>query len=359
MVQPAVVREPLKFKSILQSKIWGGDGLHRVLGKGQASDTDIGESWELSDRDDNANLIAGGTFSGRNLRELFSVHARDILGSQYSPTLARFPLLYKFIYAKDNLSVQVHPGEDSPLGESKTECWYILEAPRDAELILGIAGNGDRASILAALRTRECGTVLNRVPVKAGDMFFIPAGTVHAITAGLLLYEVQQNSDTTFRLYDWGRTDAAGKPRALHVSESEQVIDLRAHDKHRIAPLTIRRATHEEEFLVACRHFAVVRYSQCRGAVPLANKERFRVLTCIAGAFELAWDGGQPMAVGLGETVLVPAACAHPKFRETAPDSSLLASFLPVLGEEIYAPLKAAGYTDAEIKDLGGLEGLP
>ncbi|MDB5102586.1 MAG: mannose-6-phosphate isomerase, class [Fibrobacteres bacterium] len=359
MVQPAVVREPLKFKSILQSKIWGGEGLHRVLGKGRPSDTDIGESWELSDRDDNASVIAGGSFSGRNLRDLFSVHARDILGSQYMPSLARFPLLYKFIFARENLSVQVHPGEDSPLGEAKTECWYILEAPAGAELILGISGSGDRDQVLAALRTRECRTVLNKVPVKAGDMFFIPAGTVHAITAGLLLYEVQQNSDTTFRLYDWDRLDPSGKPRALHSAESEQVIDLRRHDKHRIPPLLIRRPTHEEEFRVACRHFAVTRLSKVRGAVPLGNGERFRVLTCIAGAFEIGWDGGQPMGIGLGETVLVPAACPHPRIRETAPDSSLLVSFLPVISEEIDAPLKAAGYGDTEIRDLGGLEGLP
>ncbi len=358
MVQPAVVREPLKFKSILQSKIWGGDGLYRVLGKGDADDSDVGESWELSDRDDNASVIAGGTFTGRNLRDLFSVHARDILGSQYSPALARFPLLYKFIFAKDNLSVQVHPGEDSPLGESKTECWYILEAPKGAELILGMAGTGDREKTLATLRSKECRTVLNKVPVQAGDMFFIPAGTVHAITAGLLLYEVQQNSDTTFRLYDWDRVDAAGKPRALHLQESEQVIDLRSHDKHRIAPLVLRRSTHEEEYRVACRHFAVVKYSHCLGAIALANQGRFRVLTCISGAFELGWDGGQTMGVSLGETVLIPAACAHPKIREAIPDSSLLVSYLPVLEDEIFAPLRAAGYSDAEIKGLGGLEGL-
>ncbi|MDQ3001869.1 MAG: class I mannose-6-phosphate isomerase [Fibrobacterota bacterium] len=359
MVQPAVVREPLKFKSILQSKIWGGDGLYRVLGKGAAAEKDMGESWELSDRDDNASVISSGTFAGRNLRELFSVHARDILGSQYSPTLARFPLLYKFIYARENLSVQVHPGDGSSLGESKTECWYILDAPKDAELILGIAGDGNREDILAALRTKECQSVLNKVPVTTGDMFFIPAGTVHAITAGLLLYEVQQNSDTTFRLYDWDRMDPEGKPRQLHLRESEQVLDLRRHDKHRIPPLLIKRATHEEEFRVACRHFAVVRLSKCQGAIALGNQERFRVLTCISGGFELAWDGGQAMAIGLGETVLVPAACGNPKIREAIPDSTMLLSFIPVLGEEVYAPLKAAGYTDQEIRDLGGLEGLP
>lgn len=358
MVQPAVVREPLKLKPILQSRLWGGDGLHRLLAKGDASDSDIGESWELSDREDNATGIAGGTFAGKNLREIIAIHARDILGSQYQPAQSRFPLLHKFIYARENLSVQVHPGEDSPLGESKTECWYILAAPENAELILGIAGEGDREQVLAALRTRECGKVLNRVPVRSGDMFFIPAGTVHAITAGLLLYEVQQNSDTTFRLYDWDRLDASGKPRALHLDESAQVIDLRRHGKHRIPPMAIKRATHVEEFRVACRHFAVTRLSGMRGAVPLANGDRFRVLTCIHGGFEIAWAGGQSMAIGLGETVLVPAACRNPRLRETGPDSELLVSFLPELEAEVFAPLRAAGYSDAEIRDLGGLEGL-
>jgi mannose-6-phosphate isomerase len=357
MVQPAIVREPLKFRPILQSKIWGGDGLHRVLGKGPAGLADLGESWELSDRDDNASVVATGTFAGANLRDLFSVHARDLLGSQYSPTLPRFPLLYKFIHAKENLSVQVHPGEGSPLGDAKTECWYILEAPPGAELILGIAGDGDRARTLSALRTSACGEVLNRVPARPGDLFFIPAGTVHAITAGLILYEVQQNSDTTFRLYDWDRTDAAGRPRALHIAEAEQVIDLRRHAKHRIAPLTIKRATHAEEFRVACAYFALARWSGLQGAVPLNPNGRFRVLTCVAGAFELGWDGGT-LPIAKGDTVLVPAACAHPRLRETQAGGEMLISWIPVIGAEIYAPLRAAGYTDEEIRDLGGLEGL-
>jgi mannose-6-phosphate isomerase len=358
MVQPAIVREPLKFKPLIQSRLWGGDGLYRLLGKGGPADKDMGESWELSDRDDNASVITNGAFSGRNLREVFSIHARDILGSQYSPSLARFPLLYKFIYARENLSVQVHPGENSPLGESKTECWYILDAPPGAELILGIAGSGDREAIMAALRTKECRSVLNKVPVRSGDMFFIPAGTVHAITAGLLLYEVQQNSDTTFRLYDWDRVDPSGKPRQLHLRESEQVIDLRRHDKHRIEPMVLTHAGHAEEYLVACRHFVVVKLSGCARPIPLGNRERFRVLTCISGAFEISWDGGQSLSFGLGETLLVPAACPNPKLQETAPASSLLSSFLPELEEDVFAPLRAGGYADKDIRELGGLEGL-
>jgi len=358
MVQPAEVREPLKFKPILQSKIWGGDGLYRVLRKGQPTDKDIGESWELSDREDNATVVAAGSFTGQSMRDLFTRHARDLLGQQYSPTLPCFPLLFKFIYAREHLSVQVHPGAGSPLGEAKTECWYILEAPPEGELILGVAGDGDREKTLAALATSECRGVLNRVRVRPGDLLFIPAGTVHAITAGLLLYEVQQNSDTTFRLYDWDRVDASGKPRQLHVRESGQVLDLRRHDKHRIAPLLLRRPTHDEEFRVACAYFAVVKYSRCSGAIPIANGDRFRVLTCIRGGFEIGWDAGLTLPFGLGDTVLIPASCAHAKIRETEPGSEFLASFIPDLMEEVFAPLRAAGYADEEIRELGGLEGL-
>ena len=280
MVQPTEVREPLKFKPILQAKIWGGDGLYRVLRKGTDSDKDMGEAWELSDREGESTLVAIGSFAGQSFKDLFARHARDILGQQYLPSRANFPLLYKFIYAREPLSVQVHPGEGSSLGEAKTECWYILEAPPGSELILGVAGDGDREKILSALATSECMSVLNRVPVKVGDLFFIPAGTVHAITAGLLLYEVQQNSDTTFRLYDWDRVDAKGKPRPLHIQESAQVLDLRRHDKHRISPLLLSYASHDEQVLVACPFFAIIKFSRCTDFVPVTTTPRFRVLTC-------------------------------------------------------------------------------
>ena len=358
MVQPATVREPLKFKPILQARIWGGDGLHRLLGKGPAESRDIGESWELSDREGNASVAASGSFSGRDLRELFAGHARDILGDQYSPTLSRFPLLYKFIQARENLSVQVHPGEGSPLGEAKTECWYILDAPPGGELILGLAGKGTREETLAALAGKDCLSVLNRIPVHAGDLFFIPAGTVHAITAGLLLYEVQQNSDATFRLYDWDRRDASGKSRPLHLQESAQVIDFRRHDRHRVPPLGISLPTHREDFLTACRHFALVKYTGVKEEIPLAGRYRFRVLTCVQGGFEIAWPGGV-MPLDLGETVLLPAACPDARLREIRPHSQAIVSFLPLLDEEIIMPLRQAGHSDRDISALGGIDGLP
>lgn len=357
MVKPASVNEPLKFKAILQSRIWGGDGLFHRLGKGSAGG-DIGESWELSDREGAATVVAEGPFAGQDLRDLFSRHARDILGSQFTPALSQFPLLYKFIYARDSLSVQVHPGEGSPLGESKTECWYILDAPEGAHLILGLAGGGDRAATVKALASKECLSVLNKVPVKSGDLFFIPAGTVHAITAGLLLYEVQQNSDTTFRLYDWDRVDSSGMPRPLHVDKAAQVIDFRVHGKHRIAPLALPRTGRKEEVLVACRHFAIVRHSGCRQEALLGPGGRFRVVTSMRGAFTLAWESGT-CALGLGETALIPAACSGPRLVETVPGSEALASFIPDLGEEIVAPLLAAGHSREAVRDLSGVDGLP
>ena len=356
MVQPATVREPLKFKPILQSRLWGGDGLFHRLGKGTAGQDAIGESWELSDREGSASVVSDGPFAGQNLRDLFSRHARDILGDQYVPSLSQFPLLYKFIFARENLSVQVHPGEGSPLGESKTECWYILDAPEDAQLILGMAGDGNREAALEALTSRDCLSVLNKVPVKAGDMFFIPAGTVHAITAGLLLYEVQQNSDTTFRLYDWDRVDASGKPRPLHVKEAAQVIDFRSHGKHGIRPLALPRDNHREEILVACRHFAISRLRNCRQEASLGGGGRFRVVTAMRGAFTLHWDGGS-CALGLGETSLIPAACPNPRLSETVPGSEVLASFIPEIREEIVDPLLAAGHSPEAIRDLGGIDG--
>ena len=357
MVQPATVREPLKFKPILQARIWGGDGLYRILGKGGPEDKDIGESWELSDRDHNASVVSGGAFAGQNLKDIYARHARDILGSQFSLSWPRFPLLYKFISARENLSVQVHPGPGSPLGEAKTECWYILDAPPGASLILGLSGEGDKKTVLAALQSKECQSALNRIPAKPGDLFFIPAGTVHAITAGMLLYEVQQNSDTTFRIYDWDRVDASGKSRPLHVQQSAQVIDFRRHEKHRILPLALERDSHREEFLAACGYFALVKLSRFQASIPLKNHGRFRVLTCVRGAFEL-WDDGAAMPIALGETVLLPAACPNLRLRETAPGSEIIASFIPRLQADVIAPLLTAGYSPQAIRDLGGIDGL-
>src|SRR5215217_7384476 len=245
----------LKFEPVLLPKPWGGEALWRRLGKGRAEDARMGESWELSDRAEAATSVAEGPFAGRTLQDLLAGNASALLGEALLPTHpagfaeaaepqagARFPLLYKFISARDKLSVQAHPGSGSPLGEAKTECWYVVEAAPGSEIIVGVRGGKnpeERARTLALLRSPQCETALRHLPCRPGDVFYIPAGTVHAITEGLLLYELQQNSDTTFRLYDWGRVDAEGRPRALHVEEAGRVADLEEREGYKIPPLAI------------------------------------------------------------------------------------------------------------------------
>lgn len=343
---------------VVQDKLWGGDGLWRHLRKGEASQTQAGESWELSDRPEAATVVAKGRFAGLSLSQLIAKAGPALMGSQWKP--GAFPLLYKFIYAREALSVQVHPGEGSPLGEAKTECWYIVAAPENAELIVGVSQDLPREAMATALASSSCHEVLRREKVKAGDLLFIPAGTVHAITAGLLIYELQQNSDTTFRLYDWGRVDASGKPRELHVQKATQVMDLRVHDRHKIAPLrmpTVADAACVVDARVACAFFALWHCHSFTKPFKLKMPNRMRVVSVLRGAFALEWPGGT-LELSLGETALLPADLAEAVFAPQDDASELLVSAIPDLQSEIIAPLREAGHGDAAIAALGGLEGL-
>lgn len=382
---PAKADYPLLFSPLLQSKIWGGDGLWRFLRKGPESQTDLGESWELSDQEPELSVVRNGPLAGRTLRDLVLAQGREILGRDggdadaAAPGIsASFPLLYKFIYARDKLSVQVHPGEGSPLGKAKTECWHIVHAPEGAGIIVGLSKAAPREAVLAALQSKDCATVLNRIPIRSGDTLFIPAGTVHAITEGLLIYEVQQSSDTTFRLYDWDRLDDKGRPRALHLKESAQVIDYVVHDLHRIEPLRIERPSHREEFLTACPFFLLKKIHRMKDTVSLEIPGRFRVATCLRGSvrIERAEEGGTGRAPGSrsdagvpgeavtgvrllqGETALLPASLGKAFLRAENPEAEILLSMEPDLEGEVVAPLREAGYSAAEIDALGGYYGI-
>lgn len=371
----------LTFRAVLHSKPWGGDALWHRLGKGQPTDTHMGESWELSDRPEGMSTVSGGPLAGRTLRDLLATDGAAILGDVRgdggdgsdggmrdnraehagSPHVSgdvSFPLLYKFIAAREKLSVQVHPGADSPLGEAKTECWYVVDAAPDASLIVGVSPGGrTRDETLALLRSPDCETVLQRLPARPGDTFFIPAGTVHAITEGLLLYELQQNSDTTFRLYDWGRVDAAGNPRALHLDEAAQVSDTTPREGYHIAPLRVPRATHDEDFLVACKYFALTKWRGFKAPAMLLTEGRFRVVTVAAGAVTLRDAQGRVTPASRGDTLLVPA-CHATVIIEATPDAELLVSFVPDLERAVRAPLRAAGHADAAIDALSGPRGV-
>jgi mannose-6-phosphate isomerase len=349
--------QPIKFQPLLLDKIWGGAKLYNLLNKGEATNSSIGESWEVSDNDTAQSLVEGGPFHGQSFRNLFQSNKEAILGRHVTVNFPRFPLLYKFIDATDDLSVQVHPGEGSPLGDSKTETWVVVDAEKDSKIIVGISSHKDSRDILEDLKTTRARSVLNQIPVKAGDVLFIPAGTVHAITKGLVIYEVQQNSDTTFRLYDWDRQDNNGNPRQLHINEAAQVIDYTVHDNHKIQPLTIHSDQCEISYLVACKHFLLQTYTCFEAPIMLPDRGSFTVLTCMNGNFSLR-NKDSDVSVNHGESVLIPAVCQELCLEASSYDTSIIASFIPDINKDIIMPLKQAGYSGEDINKLGGRTGL-
>ncbi len=297
--------------------------------------------------------VVEGPFAGKNLKDIVALNGEELFGQPASSSV--FPLLYKFIYAREKLSVQVHPDPGSALGESKTECWYVVDAAPGAELIVGVSRHGrSREDILAALKSSHCEEVLRRWPAKRGDVFFIPAGTVHAITEGLLLYEVQQNSDTTFRLYDWGRVDGQGNPRPLHVEQAAEVADLEEREGYKIEPLRVLRESHSEGYLVACPYFALVKWHGFRERASLEMPRKFCVVSVVSGSFEATTEDGQGTALQLGDTMLIPASQERIHLEQMMPHSELILSFVPDLQTDIRAPLQTAGYSDGQIQRIFG-----
>ena len=226
---------PTIFEPIFKKKVWGGRNLEALYGKRLPPVVNIGESWEISDRDDDQSAIANGPFAGRTLGWLMREHGAEVLGSSTAAPGNRFPLLCKILDARDRLSLQVHPraradrsGEplDDARIQPKSEMWYIAAAEPGAELFVGLRRGTTRASFADAIREGRVANCFHRIEVRAGDVMFLPSGRVHGIGAGLVIFEIQQNSDTTYRVYDWDRLGDDGNPRELHVSQSLANIDF-------------------------------------------------------------------------------------------------------------------------------------
>ncbi|MCX7861876.1 MAG: class I mannose-6-phosphate isomerase [Bacteroidales bacterium] len=220
---------PIKFEPIFFEKIWGGSRLRSILNKNTISNK-IGESWEISAVEDNISLVAEGFLKGNSLTELVEVYMGDLVGEKvYQKYGLEFPLLIKFIDAHDDLSIQVHPNDevakDRHHAWGKTEMWYVVDAEPDSYIYLGFNKDLSKEEFLNHLNHNTITAVLNKIPARKGDVFFIPAGRIHAIGKGVLLAEIQQTSDITYRVYDWNRKDEKGNPRELHIEEALDVID--------------------------------------------------------------------------------------------------------------------------------------
>lgn len=220
----------LHFEPQYHSRVWGGRRLDTVLGRDLPTDKPVGESWELVDRTEHQSVVAVGAHAGTTLHELWSRHRAEVFGVPYlSMTDERFPLLIKILDCTDDLSIQVHPpaGVAPQLGgEPKTEMWFVADAGPDARLFAGVRAGVSRASFEQALQQGTVADQVHALPARAGDSLFVPSGRVHALGAGLLVYEIQQSSDTTYRVFDWNRIGLDGKLRQLHIEESLQCIDF-------------------------------------------------------------------------------------------------------------------------------------
>lgn len=216
---------PLRFEPIIKDKIWGGRKLKQVLGKGESECA--GESWELSGVKGNQSVVANGPLKGRKIDQLIDDYKAILVGNKVYETFGnRFPLLIKFIDAQEDLSIQVHPNDSQSGGEGKTEMWYILDADPHARLLSGFNRHVEKAMLKESIRQSNFESYMNNIPVRAGDTFLIEANQVHSIGAGVLLVEIQQTSDITYRIYDFNRKDDQGNKRELHVNKAFEVMDF-------------------------------------------------------------------------------------------------------------------------------------
>lgn len=349
-MEARVIGYPLLLRPSYDEKIWGGRRLERLLGKALPADVPVGESLESGD----AALVLNGPLAGRALGELARTHGAALLGERglaASRPHGDFPLLVKFIDASDILSVQVHPDDArAPEGRrGKTEAWHVVAAEPGAELITGLSAAHEPEALRAAIAGGSLAELLERRVVAPGDTLLVRAGTLHAIGAGVLLYEVQQNSDLTYRFYDWERRDAAGRPRELHLEQG--LGALRA--EQRAQPVAALTLDENRALLAACRYFALERWT-VRGRAELPpTPGTFRLLSVIEGAVELR-VGETTIMIQRGETVLLPADLPAALFEGEA---TVLVSFIPNLERDVVAPLRRAGHPAEAIARLDGGSG--
>ena len=289
---------PLKLRPALHAKVWGGRRLASLMRKSLPTAGPFGESWELHD----SATVANGPLQGRRLGNLAREFGIDLLGAGNKPN-AGIPLLAKFIDASDWLSIQVHPNdaqaqelEGEPRG--KTEAWVVLHAAPGARLVIGLRPGTTREQMAAAIQRERLEELLIYSSVEAGDVLYIPANTIHALGPGLLIYEIQQSSDTTYRLYDWGRPGLDGRPRELHIKKGAQVANLEALPR-------VQRP--QGDLLVDSAYFRTWRHLVAARPQSIKTDGRLQSLTCIAGHVKVAAGGFGEIVLNTGETGLIPA----------------------------------------------------
>ena len=300
---------PLTFKPIFKERVWGGRNLERLYEKELPAQVPIGESWEISDRPGDASVIANGPLAGKDLRWLMENHAAELLGAQHATT-TKFPLLVKILDAREKLSLQVHPPANiasSLGGEPKTELWYIAEATPDADLFVGLKRGVTRDEFERKTADGTVADCFHRVPVQKGDVMFLPSGRVHALGAGSVIFEIQQNSDTTYRVFDWNRVGLDGKPRDLHVSQSLASIDFEDFEPSLIKSKYSINPVLKVRYLVDDPLFRIDACQVKRGQRFHLRSEAAQIIGLLRGRLEISHEQTK-LALKAGQFALLPAS---------------------------------------------------
>ncbi|MDZ4783761.1 MAG: type I phosphomannose isomerase catalytic subunit [Planctomycetia bacterium] len=318
---------PLRFKPIFRRYLWGGRRLGEVLGKAIGPEADYAESWEIVDHGEDQSVVVAGSLEGATLHDLVTKRGGELLGKHHPQS--RFPLLFKFLDAQQTLSVQVHPDDAraaklTPPDYGKTEAWYVIDAQPDSLIFAGLKRGFDRDTLARELHRGTAEMCLHRFEPTSGDCVLLPAGLIHAIGAGLLVAEIQQSSDTTYRLFDWNRVGPDGKPRQLHLDLGLEAVDDRLGPGEARVP----SATNQPECvqLAACDKFVLNRW-QFTAPITIGGDDRCHILAVVGGSALLDGDPtGKP--VPFGGTAILPAACGAVKITPVG-EATVLDATLP------------------------------
>lgn len=301
---------PIKFQPILKEKIWGGEKIKNILHK-NSNASNIGESWEISDVDGDRSIVANGNLKGKSLQELITNYKAKFVGEKVFKQFGnKFPLLIKFIDAAKPLSIQLHPNDELAKKRhgsfGKTEMWYVIQADNDAGLIVGFKNEVDKNQYLQHLENKTLTEILNIDLVKEGDVYFIPTGRVHAISAGVMLAEIQQTSDITYRIYDWDRQDDQGNYRELHTEYALDAIDFSVQNDYKTS---YTKKLNKNINIVECQYFTTNIISIDKEFnVDNSDKDSFVIYICVKGEIDIQLKNGMSENLKMGETILLPAS---------------------------------------------------
>ena len=317
-----ILDAPLVFEPLFMERVWGGRRLEQLYHKKLVPGARIGESWEIVDREEAQSVVHDGPLRGQTLHELWT-HRREEIFGPHLEDQERFPLLVKMLDAQERLSLQVHPPADLAAGlggEPKTEMWYVTHAEAGAEVFAGLAGPTSRAQFEEALHDGRAAELVQRLAVEEGDAIFIPSGRIHAIGAGCLIVEIQQNSDTTYRVFDWNRLGMDGRPRTLHIEQS-----LQATDFGDVQPQLQPKLAGPVATVATCAFFHVEKWTLDTPHRALEDTGgRFAIFTCLEGGVECLGKSFYP-----GDFFLVPACLTQAELRPTEEGTALLRTALP------------------------------